>query len=256
MRIFKLLIIAMTVLFLGSSLVFGQIEKEEDKAGSQWIDPAKINSKSKARINFEHTTYDFGSIAKGARVTHNYWFENSGSDTLVITRIKPTCGCTSTRLKGIVVSPGERSSIDIVFDSEKFNGRVTKSLKIECNDPVNPYLDLRFKAVINNPLQIMEYSPLQVDFQNVPAGTKGKATINLTNVDTTESKIIIIEKPSVSFIKTELENNILKPEATTEMIFILADNLEPGPFLTSISIEIENKPGSRITIPITGTIGE
>jgi len=254
MKILRLLIITITVLFIGSTLVLGQVEKEGDNSDSQWIDPAKINSKSKARMNFDHTTYDFGSIAKGSRVTHNFWFENTGSDTLIITRIKHTCGCTSTRLKGIVVPPGDRSSIDIVFDSGKFNGRVTKSIKIECNDPVNPYLDLRFKAVINNPLQILEYSPLQADFQNVRAGTQSKATISLTNVDTTESKLIIVEKPSASFIKTQLKDDTIKPEATTEIEFILTDNLEPGQFLTSISIEAEKKPGSRITIPIIGTI--
>jgi len=209
-----------------------------------------------ARIEFDHTEYDFGSIAKGSSVSHSYWFNNNGTDTLVITKIKPTCGCTSTRTGGITVPPGGRSNIDIVFDSGKFNGRVTKSIKIECNDALSPYMDLRFRATINNPLLSLEYAPLQADFKTVPVGKTAKIMINLTNTDSTESTIILVDKPSAEFIKTQLKNSKLKPGATTILEFSLADNLDSGQYLTSITIEAEKKHESRITIPILATVGE
>jgi hypothetical protein len=43
-----------------------------------------------ARITFDHTVFNFGSIPKGTMVSHDFWFENTGTDTLVITRVKPT----------------------------------------------------------------------------------------------------------------------------------------------------------------------
>jgi len=210
----------------------------------------------KARIEFEHTDYDFGSIAKGSSVTHSYWFDNNGTDTLVITKIKPTCGCTSTKTGGIVVPPGGRSNIDIVFNSGKFNGKVTKSIKIECNDALNPYMDLRFRATINNPHLSLEYAPLQVDFKTVPVGETAKFTLSLTNIDSTVSTIILVDKPSEEFIKTELKSNKLKPAATTDIEFSLADNLAAGQYLTSITLEADGKRDSRITIPILATVGE
>jgi hypothetical protein len=240
MKILRLYFSGILITFLLFSLTSGQ---------------AKLSkSAAKARLKFDHTTYDFGSIAKGAVVTHNYWLENLGTDTLIITKIKPTCGCTSTRKAGFAVPPGERSTIDIVFDSGKFNGRVTKSIKVESNDVMNPYLDLRFKATINNPLLLLEYSPLKVDFQNIPARKQGKVTVNVTNIDTTASKLIIVEKPSDRFLISDLKKDNLKPGGTTELTLTLANDIEPGPFLTSICLEIENKPGSRITIPISGTV--
>ena len=253
MKIFRLLTIIITTLLLATPYSLCQIDKEDPKDDQQWIKPAPL---SNARLSFDHTTYDFGSIAKGSIVTHNYWLVNTGTDTLVITKIKPTCGCTSTRKAGFSVAPGDKTTIDIVFDSGKFNGRVTKSIKIECNDSVNPYLDLRFKAVINNPLQILEYSPLQINFGIVPVGALAEITVNLTNVDATESKIVIVEKPSENFIKTTLDKTKLKPDATTELKLTLTKDMEPGKFLTSISLEIEDKPKSRITIPISGTVDE
>ena len=229
--------------------------KPSDKIVYQKPKPAPEVPLGNGRIDFEETTFDFGSIAKGSRVTHNFWFENKGTDTLIVTKVTPTCGCTSTRKGMITVPPGQRSSIDVIFDSGKFNGRVTKSIKVECNDSVNPYLDLRFKAVINNPLQILEYSPLQADFKDVPVGKKGKVEMNLTNIDTSESKIKIIEKPASEFIKTDLKKEELDPGATTQIELTLQDDVEAGTFLSSLTIEAEDKPDSRITIPISGTVG-
>ena len=41
-----------------------------------------------ARIAFEHTTFDFGSVPPGARVTHHFPVSNNGPDTLIISKIK------------------------------------------------------------------------------------------------------------------------------------------------------------------------
>jgi len=41
-----------------------------------------------ARIAFDHTDFDFGSVPPGARVTHHFPVRNNGPDTLIISQIK------------------------------------------------------------------------------------------------------------------------------------------------------------------------
>jgi hypothetical protein len=41
-----------------------------------------------ARIAFEHTSFDFGSVPPGAKVTHHFPVRNDGPDTLIISQIK------------------------------------------------------------------------------------------------------------------------------------------------------------------------
>lgn len=231
-----------------------QLDDEKSEPG-KWIEPSK-QQLTNARIEFEHTTFDFGSIVKGAVVTHKYWFENKGTDTLVITRIKSTCGCTSTQKAGFSIPPGGRSNIDIVFDAGKFNGRVTKSININCNDALNPYLEIRFKAHINNPKQILEYSPQKVDFENVEAGAKASQRISITNTDSAKSKIVIVDKPDDDFISADFAKKTLNPNATEYITFSLNNTDIIGKFQTSISLEIKDKRGSRISIPIIGNIVE
>jgi hypothetical protein len=217
--------------------------------------PRKI-APGKGRIQFDEIDFDFGSIQKGAQVTHNFWFTNIGIEDLTITNIKPACGCTTTKLKGMTVPPNGRGSIDISFNSDRFNSILTKGIAVQTNDALNPYMDIRFTANINNPLQNLETNPLEANFQTVPVGKSRTISVKLTNIDSTESKLVIVEKPSGEFIKTQLAKKKLKPGASTEIKFTLAKNIPAGPFVSSLTIEAQEKADSRITIPILGTIGD
>ena len=217
--------------------------------------PVKEIPLTKARIKFDDPNWDFGSIQKGSTVSHNYWFSNVGTEDLVITKIKPTCGCTTTKSKGITVPPGGRSYIDISFNSGRFNNVITKGIVVETNDALNPYLELRFTATINNPAQLLETAPLEANFKSVPKGQPADLTLKLKNVDSTRSKIHFVETPDDTFIKISPTKLTLKPQGIAEIKLSLnAANMDPGPFASSLTIEAEGKPGSRITVPIIGTI--
>ena len=43
-----------------------------------------------SRITFEYTSFDFGLAPKGSKITHRFPVSNTGKDTLVITKVKPT----------------------------------------------------------------------------------------------------------------------------------------------------------------------
>ena len=244
------LILALAAL-LSVGTVVAQIEKSDDETTEFRKVPL-----TNARIKFDNTEFDFGSIVKGSSVPHSFWFANEGTDTLLITKVKPTCGCTIASGEGLAIPPGGKASIDVVFNSSRFNGKITKSINVETNDKLNPYMEIRFKATINNPLLRLSYSPLQADFKNVALGQSKTFTIDITNTDSTASKLVIVDKPSEDYIKTKLAKSDLKPNETTTLQLTLMKDLEAGPYLSAITLEAEGKYNSRITIPISATIGE
>lgn len=109
MRTWKFLIIILSLSLISSPLVFCQTEaskteikqKETTTSKEKKTAPTQKPSRRKptqvpkveltnARLTFDHTVFNFGSIPKGTKVIHNFWFENTGTDTLVISRVKPT----------------------------------------------------------------------------------------------------------------------------------------------------------------------
>jgi hypothetical protein len=251
MKYFKWFINVTVLAFIFTGLAIAQVELNPDQEKYEF---REIPLSENARIEFDHTVFDFGAMNKGSTVAHSYWFKNTGTDTLVITKIKSTCGCTSTKEGGIIAAPGESASIDIIFNSGKFNGRLSKSIKIETNDKLNPYMEIRFKATINDPLFSLEYMPFEADFKAVAKGKSETFKISITNKDTTVTNLEIVDKPQESFIKTELDQESLQPGDSAKLTFILMDDIKPGEYLSSVTLEDKDKKHSRFSIPITVTI--
>ena len=60
-----------------------------------------------ARLVFEEEKYDFGKVEQGVVLTHIFDFENIGEDTLKISRVRSSWGCTASLLSSEVIAPGE-----------------------------------------------------------------------------------------------------------------------------------------------------
>lgn len=93
-------------------------------------------------IRFDHEMQSFGKINQGDKVTRVFKVENVGNADLVIQRVKSTCGCTATSISSETIKPGEMAEIEVVFDSKRYHGTVTKSIYVESNDPQMPHKTL------------------------------------------------------------------------------------------------------------------
>ena len=60
-------------------------------------------------------------------------FENTGKTDLIITSATATCGCTVPKWPKKPIKPGEKASIEVIFDSEHKNGQQNKQVTIIAN---------------------------------------------------------------------------------------------------------------------------
>ena len=252
--LFTLLIIALITVYSGS--VFAQTEKtSEVKTGDEeWS--IEIDPTSKARINFIEDSWDFGSIPKDAIITHDFDFYNSGDDTLVITKVQPTCGCTTAPLKSDRIAPGDTSGFSVKVNTKKLHGLVRKFINVECSDPINPYLRLIFKAVINDPNQKIMVNPLVADFTNIKKGSNSSVDLEITNTYTETANLMILDKPKDKMLSIDLKSKTLKPGESTTISFNFDGDTNSGEFFGSMTLEAEGMAKSRFTIPIKGTVVE
>ena len=78
-------------------------------------------------MSFEHNDFDFGSVKEGEKVKHTYKFKNTGSEPLIISSAKGSCGCTVPKWPSEPIAPGASGVIDVEFDSKGKPGKQTKS---------------------------------------------------------------------------------------------------------------------------------
>ena len=84
-------------------------------------------------IALAQSNYDFGTIKKGSKVNHVYEITNTGKNPLIISEVKPGCGCTAPEFTKEPIMPGKKGKITLSFDSSSFDGAVSKYADVFAN---------------------------------------------------------------------------------------------------------------------------
>lgn len=98
-------------------------------------------------IAFSESDFKFGKIKKGDKVEHVYEVTNTGTNPLVISEVKPACGCTVPDYTKDPILPGQKGKITLKFDSSSFDGMVNKQAEVFANVEKSPIV-LSFSAEI------------------------------------------------------------------------------------------------------------
>ncbi|SDQ83957.1 Protein of unknown function [Chryseobacterium soldanellicola] len=108
--------------------------------------PAPSNQPS-TTVALSESNFDFGNVKKGDKVQHIYEVTNTGKNPLVISEVKPGCGCTVPDFTKEPIMPGKKGKITLHFDSSNFDGNVNKYADVFANVEKAP-IKLTFTANI------------------------------------------------------------------------------------------------------------
>lgn len=95
--------------------------------------------------NFTKQEHDFGTLKKGEIVQHIYEITNTGDQPLVISEVRPACGCTVPDYTKEPIAPGKKGQVTLSFDSKNFTGETHKTAEVFTNTENAPFV-LSFKA--------------------------------------------------------------------------------------------------------------
>jgi len=93
---------------------------------------ASAQDSQKPEFKFNEEKHDFGKIPQGTPVTTVFTFTNVGQDPLIITDVRPTCGCTIADFTKTPVKPGDSGSIKITYNAA-FAAPFTKTIVVTSN---------------------------------------------------------------------------------------------------------------------------
>lgn len=88
---------------------------------------------SAAKFEFAETSFDFGTVEAGEKVSHAYSFTNTGSSSLIISNAQASCGCTVPEWTKEPIAPGETGEIQVVFNSQGRSGKQNKTITVHAN---------------------------------------------------------------------------------------------------------------------------
>jgi hypothetical protein len=164
-------------------------------------------------IGLPGDTYDWKDVSpKDTPLKAFIILKNTGKSKLIISEVKPGCGCTNAPLTHDTLVPGDTASLSITLNIGGNQNSVQKSVRISSNDPKSPKL-LWLKANVIYPIQILPtqyfaFGPLQVgqeDTSSVKIKNNSNADITFSNFEMSPITVIsnmnkpIILKPGDDF---------------------------------------------------------
>jgi uncharacterized cupredoxin-like copper-binding protein len=180
-------------------------------------------------------TYDWGNvISKTEPLVAKIKYKNTGSAKLVITDVKPGCGCTTAKEYKKELNPGEESTFEFTFKPGGAVHNVTKNVKITSNDPFNATKYIYLKA---NIVSLIEFSPTTwFAFGEMQIDKEKTATLKLKNNSDQNIKFydFVTDPPEkTKFSQTTIE---LKPQEEIE-IKLQATATKTGSFNCSVMMK-------------------
>ncbi|HWD89334.1 MAG TPA: DUF1573 domain-containing protein [Mucilaginibacter sp.] len=78
---------------------------------------ASAQDNEKPEFKFTEEKHDFGKIPQGTPVTTVFEFTNVGKEPLILSDVKPTCGCTIADFTKTPVKSGDKGIIKITYNA-------------------------------------------------------------------------------------------------------------------------------------------
>ncbi len=98
-------------------------------------------------LKFEKDVHDFGKLDQYGDASTEFVFTNTGTEPLIISNARGSCGCTVPQWPREPIAPGAQAAIKVKYDSKRV-GPINKSVTITSNAADNPTKVIRIKGEI------------------------------------------------------------------------------------------------------------
>ena len=131
------------------------------------------------RLTFFETVHEFGDIWDVDTLPCEFRFLNTGDAPLVIEKVHPGCGCTTTTLEQTTYPPGASGTISATFKPNA-SGHLAKTVTVLSNDSETPTTTLYLRA---NVTPFVVTTPRLARMPDMLLGAGGSTDVLLTPAD-------------------------------------------------------------------------
>lgn len=205
----------------------------------------------------EESVVDLGKVPKGDTIPHTFVIRNEGTADLVLTQVRPTCGCTVAEFDE-VIAPGGTGEVRAMLDTTNFNGAISKTIIVSTNDVATPEIVLAIKASVEPYVSAL---PGYVRFITYQGAAEGTVSQTLWADDFPEDFAVTRVDSPFEFIKTsfhEASDEERNAEANGRQWVVdatlLSTDAQVGALAKHIIIHTNHPKQSLVKIPLSGFI--
>jgi hypothetical protein len=208
--------------------------------------PALANSW--AEKLFDDRNRDFGTVPRGPLLTHPFRLVNRTKETVHISSVRVSCGCTSARAVQSLLAPGEETAILAQMDTRRFFGSKGVTIYVQFDQPEFEEVSLWVQANSRDDLAMV---PESLAFGQVKKGASPSTSVTISLLSNEQWRIV----------KTSCESNYIQIGFTEahrsmgEVSYQLSARLRPdtpvGKWFTDVWLSTNDPGMPKLRVPLT-----
>lgn len=209
-------------------------------------DRPQADKRSGPRLTLSKREWNFGQLWHGDPCSTEVELRNVGDAALKIIDIKSSCGCATAKPKKKELAPGETDTMTVTYQTTKNAKKVTQTITIITNDPVEPQMRFLVKGEV---WHVFDAKPnARMVFGFVKPESKKTTSIELHN--NLKEKVFPQLKPLRPDECFELELEEIEPGMKYKLIARTKPPLKPGTNYVTATLEtgVERLPTMSITV--------
>jgi hypothetical protein len=204
-----------------------------------------------ARKLFRETTYDFGTVAAGARAEHRFVVTNLFKETVHIGEPSSNCPCVKLIVTKPVLRSRESGEIIAVLDTTNFKGQRTVAVTVNIDQPFPAQVQLRVAGFIRSDVV---FSPGTVNFGRVHYGSRPERLIDVLYAGRNDWEIVDVRTANPHLEAELYEKRRGGGQVEYRMLVRLNAEAPLGYLKDQLSIVTNDGQLSRIPIDVEGKV--
>ncbi len=212
---------------------------------------AAVSAQQWAQKMFETTTHDFGTIARGAKAEYEFVLSNIYLEDVHIASARPSCGCTSVKIKNPHLKTYEKGAIVASINSRTFLGRQGAAITVTLDKPFYARVRLRVKVYVRSDVVL---DPPSVNLGSVDQGTPAEKKVSVTFHGSGDWKILDVKSSNPHLSGEMRETARDQRRVAYEIDIRLGEHAPSGYVKDHLMLVTNDRRSTQIPVPVEGRV--
>lgn len=202
---------------------------------------------------FDHTSYDFGAVARGAKAEHRFTIQNIYEEDMSIVSVSSSCGCTQPSVTKKLLKKWEKAELVATLDTRSFWGQRGATVTVRFGPPFVGEVRVNVTCLIRGDVVVQ---PGVIQFGSVNQGAAVARTATISYAGRTDWAIQRIE--ASKYVKAEAReaSRDLGGNVTYNLTVSLEPDAPAGYIKEQITLVTNdlNAKSARVPVPVEGLV--
>lgn len=197
---------------------------------------------------FDHTSHDFGTVARGAKVEHRFPLTNIYLEDAHIQSATASCGCTSPQVPAEIIKSWKKAEVVVRIDTVNFQGQKDVTVTVKFDKPFEAEVQLSIHCYIRTDVVL---DPGSVDLR-ASQGSPAQQRVVVRYAGRPDWQIQRVESANPNLTGNVTEISREGGTVTYNLTIDLAADAKPGYSRDELEL-ITNDPNpraARVPVPI------